>query len=92
MYMLAINHAVADFDKWKAVYDTFPPTTDGAAFARVNKSVDDGNNVTVVAGFTSMETLKAFIDDPELKARMMEAGVAGAPRIEIFEEVDVIQA
>ena len=92
MYMLAINHAVADFDKWKAVYDSFPPTTDGAAFARVNRSVDDRNNVTVVAGFTSLETLKAFIDDPELKSKMMDAGVIGAPRIEIYEEVDVVQA
>jgi len=92
VYMLAIQHAVADFDKWKAVYDTFPPTTDGAAFARVNRSVDDGNLLTVVAGFTSMETLKAFIDDPELKTKMMDAGVTGEPRIEIYEEVDVIQA
>ena len=83
---------MSDFDKWKAVYDTFPPTTDGAAFARVNRSVDDGNLLTVVAGFTSMETLKAFIDDPELKTKMMDAGVTGEPRIEIYEEVDVIQA
>lgn len=92
MYMLAINHPVNDFDKWKAVYDTFPPTTDGAAFARVNRSVDDRNNVTVVAGFTSMEALKGFMDDPELKKKMMDAGVVGEPRIEIYEEVDVIQA
>jgi len=92
MFVLAINHAVADYDKWKAVYDQFPPTVDGAKFARVNRGVDDPNNVTVVAGFDSMDVLKGFIDDPELKTKMMEAGVVGEPRIEIFEEVEAIQA
>lgn len=90
--MLAINHPVADFDKWKAVYDIFPPTTHGAEFARVNRSVDDPSMVTVVSGFTSLETLRAFIGDPELKSKMMEAGVVGEPRIEIYEEVEAIQA
>lgn len=92
MFVLAINHAVADYDKWKSVYDQFPPTTDGAKFSRVNVSVDDPNLVTVVAGFTDMETLKAFVDDPELKAKMMEAGVTGPPRVEIYQEVEALQA
>lgn len=92
MFVLAINHAVADYDKWKAVYDQFPPTTDGALFARVNVSVDDRNLVTVVAGFKDTETLKGFLHDPELKSRMMEAGVTGEPRVEIYEEVEAIQA
>ncbi len=90
MYVLAINHPVADYDKWKSGYDAMPPTTRGAAFARVNRSVDDPNLITVVAGFASLETLRAFIDDPELKVKMQEAGVAGEPRIEIYEEVEVI--
>ncbi len=92
MYVLAINHAVADYDKWKAVYDQFPPTTDGAKFSRVNRSVDDGNLITVVAGFDSLDTLNGFLADPKLKGAMGEAGVVGEPRIEIYEEVEAIQA
>lgn len=90
MYVLAINHAVADYDAWKSVYDTMPPTAGGATFARVNRGVDDPNEVTVVAGFESLDTLRAFIADPDLKATMQEAGVSGEPRIEIYEEVEVI--
>ncbi len=90
--MLAINHAVADYDKWKAVYDTMPPTTQGAKFARVNQKVDDPIMVTVVAGFDSLDTLNAFVGDPRLKEAMQEAGVVGEPRIEIYEEVEAIQA
>lgn len=90
MYVLAINHPVADYDKWKAVYDTMPPTSRGAKFARVNRGVDDPNLVTVVAGFDSLDTLNDFVSDPELKAKMQEAGVSGEPRFETYEEVEVI--
>ena len=46
--------------------------------------------VTVVSGFETLEGAKAFISDPILKARMSEAGVVGAPRIEMYEEVEPI--
>lgn len=91
MYVLAINHAVEDYDRWKSVYDSMPPTTvGGAKFARVNRSVDDANLITVVSGFDSLETLNGFVSDPELKAGMQRAGVLGEPRVEIYEEVEVI--
>jgi heme-degrading monooxygenase HmoA len=90
MFVLAINHPVADYDQWKAMYDTMPPTSRGAKFARVNRSVDDPNLITVVSGFDSLDALNGFVSDPDLKAKMKEAGVAGEPRIEIYEEVEVI--
>ena len=90
MFVVAINHPVADYDKWKAVYDTMPPTSRGAKFARVNRSVDDPNLITVVSGIDTLEALNGFVSDPELKPKMQEAGVAGEPRIEVYEEVEVI--
>jgi len=90
MFVVAINHPVSDYDQWKAVYDTMPPTSRGAKFARVNRSVDDPNLITVVSGFDSLDVLNGFLSDPDLKSKMKEAGVAGEPRIEIYEEVEVI--
>jgi len=90
MYVLAINHAVEDYDKWKSVYDSMPPTVGGAQFARVNRKVGDGNMVTVVSGFDSLDALNGFVGDPRLKDAMRQAGVIGEPRIEIYEEVEVI--
>jgi hypothetical protein len=90
MYLLAINHSVKDYDTWKAGYDAMPPTVAGAKFARVNRSVDDPNLITVVSGFESLDTLTAFVADPRLKDAMVEAGVVGSPRIEIVEEVEAI--
>ena len=90
MIVVAIRHPVPDYDKWKAVYDTFPPTSDGAKFARVNRSVDDPMIVTVVAGFGTLDEANAFVNDPTLKEKMGDAGVVDAPRIEMYEEVEVI--
>jgi len=90
MFVLAINHPVADYDKWKAAYDAMTPISRGAQFARVNRAVDDPNLITVVSGFESLDTLNSFVSDPALKAAMVEAGVVGEPRFEIYEEVEVI--
>jgi hypothetical protein len=90
MITTAIRHPVTDYAKWKTVYDTFRPTSEGAKYARVNRSVDDPNMVTVVAGFETLELAKAFIDNPSLKAKMTEAGIVGTPRIEINEEVESV--
>ncbi|HSJ82302.1 MAG TPA: cyclase [Acidimicrobiia bacterium] len=90
MINTAIRHSVTDYAKWKSVYDTFLPTTAGAKYARVNRSVEDPNLVTVVAGFDTLELAKTFLSNPNLKAKMTEAGVVGSPRIEINEEVESI--
>ena len=90
MINTAIRHSVTDYGKWKSVYDTFLPTTAGAKYARVNRSVEDPNTVTVVAGFETLELAKSFLANPNLKAKMTESGVVGSPRIEINEEVESI--
>jgi len=90
MITTAIRHSVTDYGKWKTVYDTYRPTSEGAKFARVNRSVEDPNMVTVVAGFDTLELAQAFLDNPNLKTKMTEAGIVGSPRIEINEEVESV--
>jgi heme-degrading monooxygenase HmoA len=91
MYVMAVNHDVQDYETWKTVFDTFPPARGGAKFHRLNRNIENPNNVTVVAGFDTAEAAEQFRDDPELKDAMGEAGVVGAPRFEIFEEVESVQ-
>ncbi len=93
MIVAAIQHPVADYEAWKKVYDEENPVKLGhALFARVNRSVDDPNTITVVAGFESLEKARGFLDNPELKEAMERAGVSGEPRIELYEEVEAIMA
>jgi heme-degrading monooxygenase HmoA len=91
MIVMAVNHDVEDYDRWKAGFDQYPPSMGGALFHRLNRNVDDPNNVTVVCGWNSAEDAIAFRDNPELKSKMGDAGVAGPPRFEIFEEVESVQ-
>ena len=91
MYVMAINHDVEDYDTWKSVFDTFPPSKGGARFHRLNRNIENGNNVTIVAGFDTAEAAQQFRDDPELKEAMSEAGLTSSPRFEIFDEVESVQ-
>lgn len=91
MYVLAINHDVADYETWKTVFDTYPPARGGALFHRLNRNVDDPNNITVVAGFETADAARGFHANPELKQAMGEAGVTSPPRIELFQEVEAIR-
>lgn len=92
MRVVAINHDVADYQRWKGVFDTLTPVSQGAKFHRVNRNVADPNNITVVAGFETQAAAEAFLADPALEAAMERAGVVSAPRIEIFEELEHLTA
>ncbi|MEJ2187188.1 MAG: cyclase [Gemmatimonadota bacterium] len=92
MILMAIKHQVADYDTWKKVYDTFPPTAGGALFHRVNRGTDDPNTVLVVAGFKSTDDARAFQNNAELKDKMQSAGIVGAPRFEMYEQLETSEA
>ena len=91
MYIMAVNHSVEDYDGWKTVFDKYPPSEGKAKFHRINRNVDDPNNITVVAGFETLDAAQRFRDNPDLKDAMGRAGLTSAPRIEIFEEVENAQ-
>ncbi len=86
--ILAVNHEVADYDTWKRAFDDFDKAERGALFHRVNRSVENPNSITVVHGFESPAAAQAFVADPDLADAMKKAGVTGAPRVEIYDEVE----
>ena len=91
MIVVAIQHPVADYEAWKSVYDGRNPGTFGAKFARVNRLVSDPNTVAVVCGFESLDAATSMLESPDLKAAMDRAGLTSAPRIEVYEEAEVVQ-
>jgi len=78
-----IRHEVADYAKWRKVYDGFSAMQKkmGVVAQAVYQSVDNPNDVTVTHDFHSLEQAKAFSASPELKGAMEKAGVKGAPQI-----------
>ena len=91
MIVLAVQHPVADYEAWKAVYDANNPGTFGALFARVNRMVGKPEIITVVCGFESVAAAESMMNNPKLKEAMDQAGVTAPPRFEMYEELESVQ-
>lgn len=78
---VVIRLQVADFDKWKEVFDSAEPTRreHGIVGHHINRSKDDPNNLSVYLAASDVEKAKAWATSDELKSAMAEAGVSGAP-------------
>ena len=86
---LVVRHTVSDFAAWRVVYDELEPLRQqhGCTGKSVMVSPEDANDVFITHDFPTVEAAGAFAHDPALREGMERAGVAGAPRIEIFTSV-----
>jgi quinol monooxygenase YgiN len=86
-----IAHKVKDFDAWLKVYDTEGKETrasHGVVDRALSRDIDDPSMVYVSFAISDMTKAKARLNDPALKALMMEAGVIGEPVISFFTVVE----
>lgn len=80
MARLIVTHGTQDYDQWRTVFDEHATTrqkynvTDVGVFT----DVEDTNSVCVIME-GAIDDLQAFAQDPDLKAAMQRAGVAGPP-------------
>ncbi len=81
--MTVIRHKVADFAKWKAVYDSHDSArlASGIHSYVIGRNLEDSNMVLVALKVDDLEKAKAFTKDPGLKETMKKGGVTGAPEI-----------
>lgn len=87
--ILVVRHHVRDYAAWRKVYDELEPlrAQHGCTAQRVMQLPDDGNELLVTHEFPTAEQAGSFAHDPGLREGMGQAGVDGAPRIEIFTDV-----
>ena len=86
---LAVRHNVRDYAAWRKVYDELQPlrTQYGCTAQRVMQLPDDDSALYIIHDFPTAQQAGGFAHDPALRAGMEQAGVEGAPRIEIFTDV-----
>ena len=86
---LVVRHTVNDYATWRPVYDELESLRlqHGCTVKRVLASPEDANDLLITHDFPTVEQAHAFAHDPALREGMERAGVAGAPRIEIFVSV-----
>jgi hypothetical protein len=83
-----IKHRVDDYGAWREVYDGFAPSQRavGVTHESVHQAAGDPNEVLVIHGFGTLTEAETFLGSAELRETMQRAGVAGAPRIEIYQD------
>jgi len=79
-----LSHSVADFDRWLEGYDGAADlqASRGIVGQAANRSLDDPSVAIVYHQAESFDTLRAFLADEALKAKMQEAGVTSAPDVQ----------
>ena len=83
MTTLFVRHQVADYSKWRQVFDGFGPTqkTLGVQGQAVYQAIDNPNDITVTHEFATLAAAQALGSSPELRSAMHDAGVQGAPTV-----------
>lgn len=93
MITAILTHEVKNFQNWKKAFDA--DSSNRSAFnIRVKnlfQSADDENMVTIIAEASSPEDVKKFIESPELRRVMENAGVISRPEVKILTEVRVLK-
>jgi hypothetical protein len=85
-----IHHRVADYDAWKAVYDSVSDLqrSGGVLEHAVLRPDGDPTMVVVVHTFADADTARAYFENAELRKEIERAGVdLDTLQLELLEEV-----
>ena len=85
-----VGFKVENYERWKEGYDASieQRKATGEISFQVFRNVNDPNTVTVLSVQESAEQVQAFMDSPDLKARMEAAGITEMGQMFILEEMD----
>lgn len=89
MINVLVHHEVADYSSWKVAFDSAIDLrhSNGERGCRIFHSAGNVNDLTLFFEWESLEKARAFLGSEEIKARMAQAGVKGAPRVDFLTEV-----
>jgi hypothetical protein len=84
MAIIILNHDVKDFASWKPHYDADAPRRANAGFKEVAVGTKSDNpNTVYVIWEGDPALLDPMMKDPDLQAKMEQAGVISAPEITV---------
>jgi hypothetical protein len=94
MNYLLVRHRVADFKKWKEVFDENMPLPVEASCGEGHVLVSKDNPLEIVVMFEVQDINQAreFMNSSDMRASMDKAGVIDEPSIYFLEEVAKVPA
>src|SRR5271167_1401217 len=93
MVHVLLRHKVADFSRWKESFDSHLNTRmrAGELGFRLFQSVDDPRDVTLLLDWDGVDSARKFMTSEDLRNRMQQAGVVGAPDVQYIEDVRAVR-
>ena len=93
MIHVIIRHKVADYGRWKEVFDAHLSTrkANGEIAFRLFLSVEDPRDVTLVMDWDGLDRARRFAASEDLKQAMQKAGVVGEPEIRFLEDAYTVR-
>jgi heme-degrading monooxygenase HmoA len=87
MIHMLIRHKVADFAKWKPVYDAHASARQSAGLKEEHllRNADDPNEVILLFSAQDLDKAKAFAASDDLRQAMQKAGVSDKPDVYFLE-------
>lgn len=85
---ICLSYPVKNFEVWKHVFDENRSKRESAGLKDISifRKVGEENTVlTILEG--SPDVLKAMLADPDMKAKMKEAGVLAPPEVIVGEKL-----
>ena len=82
MVYVSVRHTVADYAKWRPVFDANESSrrAGGATgIQQVYRDLENPNDITIVMEWDKRENAEKFLHSPALAETMKTAGVASAP-------------
>jgi hypothetical protein len=83
MNYVLIRHKIADFAKWKPVYDAHASARANAGLKEEHllRNIDNSNEVILVFSADDLDKAKAFGSSADLRDAMQKAGVIDKPDV-----------
>ena len=92
MVHVLVHHKIADFNRWKASFDSdlIARKHAGEIGFRVFHNKDDAHDIFLLLDWESAEEARKFMASKELRDRMQQAGVQGVPEVQYLEDVRAV--
>jgi heme-degrading monooxygenase HmoA len=92
MAYVLVRHKVADYARWKPVFDEHAPTrrANGSRGGQLFRNAGDPNEVVIVLEWDDLEKARRFAQSDDLRETMQRAGVADRPDVYFLEEVEAV--
>ena len=95
MVVLHIEHAIRDFDTWKAAFERDPAGRRQSGVVRywVRRPRDDTNQIAIDLEFATAAAAEKFVEAMQVVwgSKLAAPALAGKPRTRIFDQVEYVE-